>query len=95
MGRARDVCVNDNTTIKKIFNTKLNGVRRDGRPKMRWKDGVDQDLRILEVKNWKKFALDRDKWAKFLNTFSPGGVILLRDLSRHQSGRSNSTPRFS
>jgi hypothetical protein len=21
-------------------------------------------MRILEVKNWKKFALDRDEWAK-------------------------------
>jgi hypothetical protein len=33
---------------------------------MRWEDGVDQDMRILEVKNWKKFAFDRDKWAKLL-----------------------------
>jgi hypothetical protein len=31
---------------------------------MRWEDGVDQDIRILEVKNWKKVALDRDGWAK-------------------------------
>jgi hypothetical protein len=33
---------------------------------MQWEDGVDQDMRILEVKNWKKVALDRDKWAKHL-----------------------------
>jgi len=33
---------------------------------MRWEDGVDQDMRILEVKNWKKFAFDRDEWAKLL-----------------------------
>jgi hypothetical protein len=33
---------------------------------MRREDGVDQDMRILEVKNWKKVALDRDKWAKLL-----------------------------
>jgi hypothetical protein len=26
----------------------------------------DQDMRILEVKNWKKAALDRDKRAKLL-----------------------------
>ena len=41
-------------------------VRRVGRPKLRWRDGVDQDVRILEVKNWKKVALDRDEWAKLL-----------------------------
>jgi len=36
---------------KQNFNTKLDGVRRVGRLKMRWEDGVDQDMRILEVKN--------------------------------------------
>jgi hypothetical protein len=44
----------------------LDGVRRDGRQKLRWEDGVDQDMRTLEVKNWKKVALDRDEWAKLL-----------------------------
>jgi len=48
------MCVNDNRTIKKISNTKLDGVRRGGRPKLRWEDGVDQDMRISEVKNWKE-----------------------------------------
>jgi hypothetical protein len=33
---------------------------------MRWEDGVDQDMRILEVGNWKKVAFDRDEWTKFL-----------------------------
>jgi len=33
---------------------------------MRWEDGVDKDMRIFEVKNWKKVALDRDEWAKLL-----------------------------
>jgi len=45
--------MNDNRTLKKN-NTKLDGVRTVGRPKMRWKDGVDQGMRMLEVKNWKK-----------------------------------------
>jgi hypothetical protein len=48
--------MNDNRTLTKIFNTKLDGVRRVGRPKMRWEDGVDQDMRILEIKNWKKVS---------------------------------------
>ena len=51
---------------KQNFNTKLDGVRRVGRLKMRWEDGVDQDMRILEVKNWKKVTLERDEWAKLL-----------------------------
>jgi len=33
---------------------------------LRWEDGVDQDMRILGVKNWKKVALNREEWAKLL-----------------------------
>ena len=42
--------MNNDRTLKK-FNTKPDGVRRVGRPKLRWEVGVDQDMRILEVKN--------------------------------------------
>jgi hypothetical protein len=56
--------MNDERTLKKIFNTKPDGTRSIGRPKLRWEDGVDQDMRILGVKNWKKVALNRDEWAK-------------------------------
>jgi hypothetical protein len=42
------------------------GARSVGRPKLRWEDGVDQDMRILGVKIWKKVALNRDEWAKLL-----------------------------
>jgi hypothetical protein len=58
--------MNNDRTIKKIFNTKMDGVRSAGRPRLRWEDGADQDIRILGVKNWKKIAIDRDKWAKLL-----------------------------
>ena len=40
-----------------MFNAKPDGVRRVGRPKLRWEDGVDQDVRILEFKNWKKIFM--------------------------------------
>jgi nuclear transport factor 2 (NTF2) superfamily protein len=39
-------------TLKKIFNTTPDGTRIVGRPKLRWEDGVGQDMRILGVKNW-------------------------------------------
>ena len=56
----------DERTLKKIFNTKPDGTRSVGRPKLRWEDGVVQDARILGVKSWKKAALNRDEWAKLL-----------------------------
>jgi len=58
--------MNNDRILKKIFNTKPDGARSVGRPKLRWGDGVDQDMRILVVKNWKKVALNRDEWAKLL-----------------------------
>jgi hypothetical protein len=59
------VRMNDNRTHK-TFNTKPDGARSDGRPKLQWENGVDQDTRILGVKNWKKVALNRDERAKLL-----------------------------
>jgi hypothetical protein len=58
--------MNDDETLNKIFNTKPEGASSVGRPKLQWEDGVDQDMRILGVKNWKKVALNRDEWAKLL-----------------------------
>jgi hypothetical protein len=55
------VQMNNDRTLKKTFNTKPDGARSVGRPKLRWEDGVDQDMRILRVKNWKKVALKRDE----------------------------------
>jgi len=58
------VHMNNDRTLKKIFNAKPDGVRSVGRPKLRWEDGVDENIRLLGVKNWKKVALDGDEWAK-------------------------------
>ena len=62
------VRMNNDRALKKIFDTNPDGVRSVGRRKLRWEDGVDQDIRIrvVGVKNWKKFALNRDEWAKLL-----------------------------
>jgi hypothetical protein len=55
------VRINNDRTLKKIFNTKPDGASSVGRPKFQWDDCVDQDMRILGVKNWKKVALNRDE----------------------------------
>ena len=56
--------MNNERTLRKIF--KPDGARSVGRPKLRWEDGVDQDMRILGFKNWKKVALNGDKYAQLL-----------------------------
>ena len=60
------VRMDSDRTVKKIFNTKPDGARSVGRPKLRWEDVFNQDMRILGVKNWKKVAINRDEWAQLL-----------------------------
>jgi hypothetical protein len=45
---------------------KPEGKRKKGRPRMRWMDGVEKDLRSLGVVNWRARAEERDGWRKFL-----------------------------
>jgi hypothetical protein len=42
--------MSDERTLKKLFNTKSDGTRSVGRPKLRWGDGVAQNMQILGVK---------------------------------------------
>ena len=42
------------------------GSRRAGRPKLSWLDGVEEDLRTLDFKGWRRGALDRDRWKEVL-----------------------------
>jgi hypothetical protein len=39
--------------------------RKKGRPRMRWMDGVEKDLRNLGTVNWRTKAQDRDGWKTF------------------------------
>jgi len=46
---------------KKIFIQELEGTRRRGRPKKRWKEKVERDLQVLEVRRWRELVADRKK----------------------------------
>ena len=35
-----------------------------GRPKTRWEDGVLEDIKSMNISNWKKVAQNRDSWKK-------------------------------
>ena len=43
------------------------GRRGVGRPKMRWIDGVESDLRALGIRSWQNVARDRTSWIKVLD----------------------------
>ena len=47
---------------KKIFTQQLEGTRRRGRPRQRWKEEVERDLQVLGVRRWRELVVDRKKW---------------------------------
>jgi hypothetical protein len=57
--------MDNNMTVKKVFNTKSIGIRKIGRSKLRWED-VIQDIKTLGVKNWRNLAMEKESWQKIL-----------------------------
>jgi hypothetical protein len=55
--------MNETRTVKKMFEEKLGGRRGRGRPRLRWMDVVEDDLRNMRIKRWRIKALDRVEWA--------------------------------
>ena len=49
-----------------LFRNNPEGRRGVGRPKMRWIDGVESDLRALGIRNWQNVARDRTVWINVL-----------------------------
>jgi len=47
---------------KKISTQELEGARRRGRPRKRWKEEVERDLEVLGVRRWRELVADRKKW---------------------------------
>ena len=47
---------------KKIFTQELEGTRKRGRPKKKWKGEVEKDLHVMGVRRWRELVADRKKW---------------------------------
>jgi hypothetical protein len=48
--------------LRKFFLAKPDGRRRRGRPRKRWLDDLEEDLRKLGVKGWRRKAEGREEW---------------------------------
>ena len=47
---------------RKALNGKPEGNGDQRRPRLRWMDAVESDLRRLNIKRWRKKAEDRNEW---------------------------------
>ena len=53
-------------TVKEVFESKAEGSRRRVRPRLRWMEDVEKDLRETKVKRWRQKAVDRKEWASII-----------------------------
>jgi hypothetical protein len=52
--------------VQKIKRWKPMSKRPIGRPKMRWEADVLEDVRSMNVRNWKQVVQNRDRWKKLV-----------------------------
>jgi hypothetical protein len=56
----------DDDLSKRVLLSESGGRHPRGRPKLRWEDGVVEDVARLGCRNWKVVALHREGWRKLL-----------------------------
>jgi len=70
---------------KKIFTQELEGMRRRGRPRKRWKEKVERDLQVLGVRRWRELVADRKKMEGHCSTGqSPRWAVVLMEEEEEQ-----------
>ena len=53
--------MNEKNVLKRIMKCTPEGKRGLGRPRLRWIDGILEDVKVLGVKNWWKLAKDSEE----------------------------------
>ena len=56
----------DDDLSRRVLLSEPGGKRPRGRPRLRWEDGVEEDVARLGCRNWKVAALNRKGWRKLL-----------------------------
>jgi hypothetical protein len=52
--------------VKRVFEGHPGGRRKAGRRSKRWLDDIEENLRLMKVKRWRKKATKREVWAKII-----------------------------
>jgi hypothetical protein len=56
----------ENRMVKRVFEGQPGGRRKIGRPRKRWLDDIEEDLRLMKMKKWRNKATEREIWAKIV-----------------------------
>ena len=51
---------------RRVMEWKPMGRRMRGRPRKRWIDDVEEDMRTMGVRGWRRIVNDRTEWKKFI-----------------------------
>ena len=57
----------EDRVVKEAYLGRPTGRRPIGRPRYRWCDVVEADLRRLNANSWQETALDRDRWRSLVS----------------------------
>jgi len=72
--------------MKGIFESKLEGSRRQRRPRLRWLEVVEKDPGKKKFKRWRQKAVDGEEWASVIKEDKvlrgPKGQGLSKSVSR-------------
>ena len=52
----------NNRNLKVALDAELEGKRRVERPKLKWLDDIQVDLKMTEIKGWRRKAQDWSEW---------------------------------
>jgi len=61
-------------TRQMVLHCKPTSKRPIGRPKTRWENDVLEDIKSINIRNWKKVAQNRDSWKKVVEQARTGGI---------------------
>ncbi|KAJ4432776.1 hypothetical protein ANN_21415 [Periplaneta americana] len=53
----------EESLLKKIYRGKPDGRRCVGRPRKKWIEGVEEDIKQMGIRAWRRKTQDRRKWA--------------------------------
>jgi len=66
MGRTRVIRMEEQTATGRVLVAVAEGRRQRGRPRLRWEDGVMEDVRKMGKRNCRNGARNRDSWQRLL-----------------------------